>query len=193
MINLFKTPVYESKLSLDLEKIKSKCYEVQKKEKGRQASTRGGWQSQFIEPNISDKSFLQLYAQILSHMDTYINLIGAKGNVEIDVLWININKPGTNNISHIHTNSFISGTVYIQTNEETGNIYFENPNPVGYDWKQKYFNEPDSHMDCNDTWDFVPENNAIYLFPSWAKHGVNTNMSNMNRVSISFNGRLKEV
>jgi len=189
MLNLFSTPIYEAKLSLNIEELQEHCYSIQSKDPGRQVSNRNGWQSNFID--LTDKTFLSLYTQILSHMNSYKDSLGAIGNAEIDSLWININPPGGNNVAHIHPGCFMSGTVYIQTDNSTGNIYFENSNPVSFDWKSKYFKDSNFNTMCNDTWDFVPSNGVIYLFPSWAKHGVHTNMSNKDRISISFNGQLR--
>ena len=189
MINLFSTPIYEAKLSLNIKELKSHCYTIQSKDKGRQVSNRNGWQSNLID--LTDKTFLPLYTQILSHMNIYKESVGAIGNVELDALWININPPGGNNVAHIHSNSFMSGTVYIQTDNLTGNIYFENPNPVSYDWKTEKFINSTQNTLCNEVWNFAPSNGVIYLFPSWAKHGVHTNMSNIDRISISFNGQLR--
>jgi uncharacterized protein (TIGR02466 family) len=188
VINLFSTPIYEAKLSLNIEELQSYCYKCKSEDTGRQVSNRNGWQSNFID--LTDKTFLSLYTQLLSHMNNYKNLIGAVGNVELDSLWININPPGGNNVAHVHPGTFMSGTAYIQTDKQTGNIYFENPNPVGYDWKRNYFANPVWNKECNDTWDFVPANEVLYLFPSWAKHGVHTNVSTIDRISISFNGSI---
>jgi len=188
MINLFSTPIYEAKLSLNIEELQKHCYLCQSQDTGRQVSNRNGWQSNFID--LKDKTFLPLYTQILAHMNIYKDSLGAIGNVELDALWININPPGGSNVAHVHPGCFLSGTVYIQTDNLTGNIYFENPNPVGYDWKSKHFKDSQWNKECNDTWDFVPSNEVIYLFPSWAKHGVLSNTSNKDRISISFNGSL---
>jgi hypothetical protein len=32
-----------------------------------------------------------------------------------------------------------------------------------------------------------PEEGRMYVFPGWLEHGVDENLSNRNRVSISFN------
>ena len=69
MINLFSTPIYEAKLSLIFKELKSHCYTIQSKDKGRQVSNRNGWQSNYID--LSDKTFLPLYIQILTHMNIY--------------------------------------------------------------------------------------------------------------------------
>ena len=47
----------------------------------------------------------------------------------------------------------------------------------------KNFNSYNSHC-----WEFIPEENVIYLFPAWLKHSVQPNLNkNEERISFSFN------
>ena len=188
VINIFSTPLYLAKLSLNINEIQSYCYQCQAQDAGRKISNRKGWQSNFI--NLNDEVFLPLYDQINSHLNIYKKLIGVIGNVKLDKLWININPPGGSNVLHKHPGCLISGTVYIQTDSQTGEIYFENPNSVGYDWMPEFFKDSRWNKDCNEFFAFEPQNELILLFPSWAKHGVISNTSNKDRISISFNGKL---
>ena len=36
-------------------------------------------------------------------------------------------------------------------------------------------------------WWYTPQDNVLILFPSWLKHQVETNQSEEDRISISFN------
>jgi len=189
-INLFSTPIYEATLALDLEKLKSYCYKCQEQDTiGCQKSNRNGFHSKNL--NLTDETLGPLQNQIVFHMNKYADILNATGMSEITSMWININPPNGSNVAHIHPGAFMSGVMFIQTNEHTGNLYFQNPNPVEFDWKSKFFKNTRLNTYCNDMWDFLPRENSLYLFPSWAKHGVHTNVSDFDRISISFNGQLK--
>ena len=54
--------------------------------------------------------------------------------------------------------------------------------------------ERDWSRDCNEynsvnshTWWLRPKEGTLYIFPSWIRHMVKPNMSDEERVSISFN------
>lgn len=40
-------------------------------------------------------------------------------------------------------------------------------------------------------WGFRPEDNYLFLFPAWLKHSVTPNLSQEERISISFNISIK--
>ena len=64
-----------------------------------------------------------------------------------------------------------------------------NPNTVDYDWNRDVtiFEDISDNSIATNNWSFVPKEGDLYLFPSWAKHGVTPNTTKNNRISISFN------
>ena len=188
VINLFSTPIYSSTLSCDVAKIENISYNIQKDEPARHITRPyHGWQSTDLKNN---KSLFFLYSELLSHMNNYKERIGSKGTVTLRDIWININPPGYMALSHLHPHCFMSGVYYVKVPKDSGSIYFTNSNTVDYDWNPKMFEHPTSNSICCDTWDFIPKENSLYLFPSWARHGVYSNLSKEDRISISFNGLL---
>ena len=186
VINLFSTPIYSSSLSCDTSKIKDISYSIQQNEQARHITRPyHGWQSTDLKDK---KSLFFLYSELLHHMNTYKEQLGVKGNVQLRDIWININPPGHMALSHLHPHCFMSGVYYVQTPKNSGSIYFTNPNSVDYDWNPKMFKDGNANNLCCDTWDFIPKENDVFLFPSWARHGVYSNLSNEDRISISFNG-----
>ena len=137
IVNLFPTQIYKKSLSLDLSIIKEYCYNLKNTTSGRKVSNRNGWQSDNISSSTTPLN--NMFIEILKAMNEYKEQIGAKGVVELDNMWININPTGGTNITHIHPHSFMSGVYYIQTPNDCGNLYFENPNPVSFDWKDFKF------------------------------------------------------
>lgn len=94
-------------------------------------------------------------------------------NVCILQSWVNYSVKWNYQSCHRHENSGISGTYYIQTNEEDGRLRFHSPIP--------FF---EKH--CNIT-NFTPQNGKLVLFPSWLQHSVEPNVTENTRISISFN------
>ena len=82
---------------------------------------------------------------------------------------------------HNHADFDISGVYYLSTSKKDGSIFFSNP----------VVESPLSKVGTNsilkETKTFEPENGRFIIFPSWLKHGVDTNTSNFERVSLSFN------
>jgi len=186
-MNLFATPIYKKKLNLNLKELEDYCYHNQKTCFGRSISNHKGWQSLPIKRDLTLNSF---YIELLNTLNDYKEMVGAKGHIILNDVWININSKGSSNIAHIHTDCFMSGVFYVKTPKYCGDLYFENLNAVNYNWNKKHFIDDVSNLYCNDTWSIVPEENTIIVFPSWAKHGVLTNASNNDRISISFNASI---
>ena len=188
-MNLFATPIYKKKLNLNLKELEDYCYHNQKTCFGRRISNHKGWQSLPLKRDLTLSSF---YIELLNTLNDYKEMVGAKGHIILNDVWININSNGCSNIAHIHTDCFMSGVFYVKTPKDCGDLYFENSNSVSYEWREKYFNDYRSNLYCNDTWKIEPQANNIIVFPSWTKHGVYTNNSNTDRISISFNASLNK-
>ena len=82
--------------------------------------------------------------------------------------WFNIAKVGEKTGIHDHAKfASISGVVYLQCTSECGDLFFTK---------------------CGqDNLAITPEVGKMVLFPSFLKHGVQTNKSNQNRISLAFN------
>jgi len=94
------------------------------------------------------------------------------------MMWAGVTPPGSENREHVHTNSFISGTVYFQA-EGTGSIEFM---PYNYVYRSVLPQWP-----YYGSATYEPEDGDILLFPSYLLHKVERNTSEFERVNISFN------
>lgn len=94
------------------------------------------------------------------------------------MMWAGITPPGSENREHTHTNSFISGTAYFQS-EGTGTIEFM---PYNYVYRTMLPQWP-----YYGSATYEPEDGDILLFPSYLLHKVERNTSKFERVNISFN------
>jgi uncharacterized protein (TIGR02466 family) len=82
---------------------------------------------------------------------------------------------------HIHPESKLSGVYYIQSNGNDGNLRFH---PSGHAFR--YDDEGNTNITHN-TMAHQPQEGKLILFPSFAPHSVQPNMTDDVRISISFN------
>jgi hypothetical protein len=152
-----------------------------------------------VESNLHEnknKNFNSVDTYILQHMpilrekiETLLknymyNFFGETADIQVTQSWLNYNLPGTSHHKHSHSNSIVSGVVYFQTDENTGNLNLYRPvsqsrqlhdevtNWNSYNYEYVYF---------------VPRIGNIFLFPSTLPHSVEENKSTISRISLSFN------
>lgn len=108
----------------------------------------------------------------------------------IETFWVNISPKYAYNALHDHPQSLVSGVYYVQVNEQSGALRFRDPragkriSPWPIDKEKK---TDQRH------WDRVtyqPIAGRLILFPSWLEHDVEANLSEQERISISFNMNL---
>lgn len=108
------------------------------------------------------------------------------GDVQIKAAncWANINPQYASNKIHDHANCLFSGVYYLKAPKDSGTLMFYDPRSA------KTFYKPLVSTFTTYTADaiaHVAEEGLMLIFPSWLKHGVEPNLSNEDRVSISFN------
>jgi uncharacterized protein (TIGR02466 family) len=111
-------------------------------------------------------------------------LFGEISKIQVTQSWLNYNPPGTSHHKHAHSNSVISGVVYFQTDENTGNLNLYRP----VDRSRQLYDEITNWNTYN--YEFVyfaPKIGNMFLFPSTLSHSVEENKSTMARISLSFN------
>jgi hypothetical protein len=172
---IFPTSIWKTKLDLDLDPIRKELDKYASGYQSKRESNVGGYQSgpfdyepltSAIKNNVpkSDKEMGELY--IYS--------------------WFNINGPKCYNTIHSHNDgkTFFSGVYYVTVPKDLcGEIIFHDPRggAIGAAPDSKYFNTDNTVVQV------IPEENMLYYFPSWLEHEVSCNLSNENRISISFN------
>jgi len=182
VIDLFKIPVYKTKLNLDTKKILN--YFLKLKLPGRKFSNVGGYQSQDL--NGSHPSINNLFLEIEKHSNIFSQNLDIVGNVRLSNLWININRYKDLNLEHNHAGCILSGVYYLKTPKDCGNIVFTHPctDFMAYAWP---YRKEVRNSYSSSQWFLKSEVDELILFPGWLKHYVEPNLSKQDRVSISFN------
>jgi len=104
-------------------------------------------------------------------------------NIKITQSWLNYTENGEFHHRHMHPNSFISGVMYIQTDDNLDRIYFyEGSKPIIKIYSTEY------NVHNSDSWYFKSVTGQLLLFRSSLEHMVE-NRPNVDstRISLSFN------
>jgi uncharacterized protein (TIGR02466 family) len=190
----FSTPVWTSKID-NYEHINSMMnnyiYNLQKKDReGVIKSNLKGWHSKnFDMKDYEPKNFIE---SIKKNINKAINDMAWDLNnqeVTLSNMWAIINKKGAMNQKHHHSNSDLSAAYYVTAKEGCGDIIFYDPRP-GKVYKHPISHKPNVLNAMNNG--VKPEPGMLVLFPSYLEHSVNPNMSEHERIVISFNISLEK-
>jgi uncharacterized protein (TIGR02466 family) len=106
----------------------------------------------------------------------------------VDSLWINVLEPDGHHGAHIHPNSVVSGTYYVDVPEGASAIRFEDPRlammMAAPPRRQRASREAQTFVSV------APRAGTVLLWESWLRHEVPVNRSTSERISVSFNYRL---
>ena len=144
-----------------------------------------GWHSKnFDMKDEEPKNFIE---KIKIDINTAINDMGwnlQTQEVKISNMWAIINKKGSLNQKHHHSNSDLSAAYYVSAEKNCGDIIFYDPRPAAV-YKHPIAKKPNI---LNATINSItPKPGMLILFPSYLEHSVNPNLSEHRRIVISFN------
>ena len=183
---------------LDYKNIKTKildyCKKKQKKDTtGRQHSNCLGWQSEDIFNENENKWIFDYITENVKPSFSTQFKFKDNTNFYINNLWINISQKYSSNDYHIHNGSDYSGCLYVQCDSNSGPIKF-NPNITNNtDWMNFLHDDNKKTYHIYPSLEINPQEGMLLLFPSYLMHKVNNNISNKERISISFNINFKKL
>jgi uncharacterized protein (TIGR02466 family) len=103
----------------------------------------------------------------------------------LDSLWVNLLKSGGHHSGHVHPNSVISGTFYVEVPKGSGAIRFEDPrSPLMMAAPSRQKDAPEALQP------FVsvePHPGLLLMWESWLRHEVLAGTGQGERLSVSFN------
>ena len=185
----FSTPIWTSKIK-NYETVNDNMFNyiinLQKKDSdGVLKSNFKGWHSKNFD--MKDKEPKNFIEEIKININAAIKDMGwdlQTQEVKISNMWAIINKKGSLNQKHHHSNSDLSAAYYVAAKENCGDIIFYDPRPATV-YKHPIAKEPNI---LNATINSIsPEPGMLILFPSYLEHSVNPNLSDHKRIVISFN------
>ena len=185
----FPTPVWTLQLD-NYQLINEEMYKFikntqSKDEKGISKSNIKGWHSKdFNMQENEPKNFIKFILPAIEQVITDMNWEKQKQSININNMWAIINTGGSANLRHQHGNSTISGAYYVRAPKNSGDIVFYDPRPAPVYTYPKAVNPNLLNAQVNG---ISPKEGALVLFPSYLDHSVNENLSNEERIVISFN------
>lgn len=169
--------------NIDNDALKKYAVSLKSQSSGKQKSNKGGWQSEDFSGYVPELN--ELFVEILKRVNQLHETVGytTKYSQGMYNAWININSTGHYNDPHTHPKSTFSGVYYIDTQPDSGNIVFMNPQAYMID-----DTDIETHTPFLSARRFYPpENGKLIIFPSWLMHYVERNNNSAERISLSFN------
>jgi len=197
--SLFVTRLYHAKLAehgvaIDTNELEASCWSIaEDDEAGQNWCEENGYPGYTSYASLTDLGwrfgiFKELEAVLDLHVAAFVedlefDLDGRA--LKLEDLWINILPQGGVHTSHIHPHSVISGTTYVTIPEGASAIKFEDPR------LQMMMAAParrkDARPDLRSFHYQQPKPGDVLLWESWLRHEVPVNMSEDERISVSFN------
>ena len=137
-----------------------------------------------------DPAFAELKRGLDGHARVFasalhLDLAGKK--LALDSIWINVLEPGGVHTGHVHPNSVLSGTYYVETPPGSSALKLEDPRlPLMMAAPPRREDAPESERS------FVylePKAGEVLMWESFLRHEVPANGAKKARVSVSFNYR----
>ena len=185
----FPTPVWTLQLD-SYESVNEQMYRFikttqSKDNEGISKSNIKGWHSKdFNMQENEPKNFIKFILPAIEQVITDMNWEKQKQSININNMWAIINTGGSANLRHQHGNSTISGAYYVRAPKNSGDIVFYDPRPAPVYTYPKALSPNLLNAQVNG---INPKEGALVLFPSYLDHSVNENLSNEERIVISFN------
>ena len=127
------------------------------------------------------KTVIDTSTQIIKQLDYDVK------EVVITDMWANVLKSTEHHPMHTHSNNFLSGTYYLQS-DQGASIVFHDPRPAAdvIVPRKKETNTLNASL-----LSYASKTNRAIFFPAWLPHQVQQNKSNNKRISIAWNIQVK--
>jgi uncharacterized protein (TIGR02466 family) len=195
--SLFATRLFQATLgSINLDELRASCYSIaEDDDAGNEWCEANDFPGYTSYASLTDLPWrFPIFRDAVKQIDKLVanfavdlefNLDGRK--LVLEDIWINILPEGGIHTSHIHPHSVISGTTYVKMPEDTSALKLEDPR------SQMMMAAPARKPDARDEMkQFVyikPVVGDVLMWESWLRHEVPMNMSEEDRISVSFNYR----
>ncbi len=196
MKTLFVTPIYQATLSenIDAAELEASCLSIaEDDEAGQKWCEEQGFPGYTSYASLTDLPWrFPIFEAVKNALDQHVGIFAERlcfdlgeGKLELEDLWINILPEGGLHTSHIHPLSVISGTTYVAMPEGTSALKLEDPRHA------MMMASPPRRKDApEELQQFVyvePKVGEVVMWESWLRHEVPMNLSEDDRISVSFN------
>lgn len=198
--SLFVTRLYRAQLSslgtkpIDPKELEASCLSIaEDDEAGQDWCEENDFPGYTSYASLTDLGWrFPIFDELIKVLDKHVAAFAedlefdlGEGRLKLEDIWINILPEGGIHTAHLHPHSVISGTTYVAMPEGTSAIKFEDPRFA------MMMAAPPRRKDAReDQRNFVyvaPQVGDVMLWESWLRHEVPMNMSEEDRISVSFN------
>jgi uncharacterized protein (TIGR02466 family) len=197
--NLFVTPLYRARLNdhgegVDADELEASCYAIaEDDEAGQRWSEENGYPGYTSYASLTDLGWrFPIFADLIKQLDAHVAAFAKElafdldgKELKLEDIWINILPEGGMHTGHLHPHSVISGTTYVALPDGSASIKFEDPRlamMMAAPGRLK-----DAPEELRQFAYVAPEVGDVLLWESWLRHEVPMNMSEDDRISVSFN------
>ncbi|QMU56823.1 MAG: hypothetical protein GKR98_00540 [Boseongicola sp.] len=197
--DLFVTPLYHARLvdhgdPVDAAELEASCLSIaEDDEAGQNWCEANDFPGYTSYASLTDLAWrFPVFEAVTKALDAHVTVfakelgfdLGDKA-LKLEDLWINILPEGGIHTAHIHPHSVISGTTYVAMPEDASAIKFEDPRHA-----MMMAAPPRNKSAREGLQNFVyvsPKVGDVLFWESWLRHEVPMNMSEDDRISVSFN------
>ncbi|SEL84294.1 conserved hypothetical protein [Roseovarius azorensis] len=197
--SLFVTRLYRAALSdhgpaIDPMDLEASCYSIAEDDgAGQKWCEENGYPGYTSYASLTDLPWrFPIFADLVASLDAHVAAFAE--DLEFDLegkaltledIWINILPEGGMHASHIHPHSVISGTTYVAMPGGASALKLEDPRSA------RMMAAPARRKEAREelrTFVYArPQVGDVLLWESWLRHEVPMNMSEEDRISVSFN------
>ena len=132
-----------------------------------------------------DPAFADLAKILTRQARSFARELAWETRPKLDSLWVNLLKTSGNHCGHIHPQSILSGTLYVEVPAGSGAIRFEDPR-LGL-MMAAPTRASDAPEELRPFVTIQPRPGQVLMWESWLRHEVLAGTGRGERLSISFN------
>jgi uncharacterized protein (TIGR02466 family) len=178
---LFATPLYKAQYNGSLQNINQYLQNIEfgVAEKSFNMQSRNNYL-------LNEEVFAELKKFIELHIDNYCaEVLKTSTKLRITQSWGNATMLGKHHHPHTHPNSIVSGVFFSSVNDNHPPIEFLHANSSSFNLEK--IDQLNESIYSDTIYKHTGINGELLLFPSTLMHHVSTNMTDVPRVSLSFN------
>ncbi|WP_308916869.1 TIGR02466 family protein [Jannaschia sp. LMIT008] len=199
--SLFVTRLYRALLSdhdpkVDAGELRASCISIaEDDEAGQEWCDRNDFPGYTSYASLTDLPWrFPIFDALRRNLDRHVSAFAADAafdldgrDLALDDIWINVLPPGGIHTGHLHPHAVVSGTTYVALPDGAGAIRFEDPRlPFMMAAPGR---TPDAPADRRTFHTARPAVGDVLLWEGWLRHEVPMNMTDDDRISVSFNYR----
>lgn len=141
---------------------------------------------------LRDAELDELERHVIGSGEEFLRWFGVNNYpLEIERSWINIFRPGMQEMQHAHEGSVLSCSYYVEAPENCGDFVIQDP--IGARRAHRAFTNTNANTaQTMQQYSYPPKAGRMVMFESWLPHAVLGNKSGKVRISIAMNLRRKD-